>query len=376
MSIDLEHELRAVLHRDADCAPDLANTWIAPANAESHIRRSTARWILPAASVAVVAAGLVGMLSVTTSDSGTTPNDTAGLPSTTDIVGSSPTAPLVTTAAPLPAEIDTSITDALGLESLDIPPWFATRTIAPSCGTWVGETTTGQSDDEAPLDCFSTAVANDERAEIVTVHAGDDLRVARWIVTLGPGPYDAEQFEVASLVVDERAGATRWFETRCVEGYFVEGRLVGDYLVGREYVDQLDPSGTTVTDSGEVVHLPGPDDRGPLQACHGPVVVDRPAVTPFAATGMRIGDQSDSRVVRFLGYNEVGEYDRTVMASWIPVGANDPVRVIGFIRSDALDAPPPPPETAGASTPEVIYADDGITRIGQFGSDGRPALDN
>lgn len=275
------------------------------------------------------------------------------------------------TSAPIP-DLESTIANAVGLDELDIPPWFASRSIAPSCGTWAGETA-GQSNDRTPLDCFSSAIANDERAQIVTVHAGDDLRVARWIVTLGTGPFEAEQFAVDSLVVDERAGTTRWFETRCVEGYFVDGRLVGDFVVGRDQLDELDPSGTTVTDNGDVLEMPGPDDRMQLQPCKGPVDVDRPVVTPLEATGLRVDDQGSSEVARLPGFNEAGEYDLTVVPSWTPVG--DAERIIGFINTDALNSPPPP-QADGSSTSPVIYADDGTTRVGQFGPDGRPTLDS
>ena len=105
-------------------------------------------------------------------------------------------------------------------------------------------------------------------------------------------------------MVDERAGTTRWFETRCVEGLFVDGRLVGDFAVDRNMLDQLDPSGTIVTDNGDHLDMPGPDDRMQLQPCNGPTVVDRPFVTPLEATGTHIGDQS-TNTARFPGHNEV-----------------------------------------------------------------------
>lgn len=182
---------------------------------------------------------------------------------------------------------------ALALSELDEPTWFSTRTDAPTCGLVSGETSAPEPwSDHPSIDCFSTAVENNERAELVTVHTGNDRRVARWIVSLGPGPSGIERFEVASVVVDEGAVTNRWFETRCVEGEFVGGRLVGDFIVDRDLVDELDPSGTIVTDNGDVLELPDPDERSQLQPCNGPAIVDRPVVTPFEATGLRIGDES------------------------------------------------------------------------------------
>jgi hypothetical protein len=387
LSPDLEDELRAVLRLDADAAPHLDSTWTVPDPAEPNAARTRNGWMLAAASVAVVAAGLVGVVSVSRNDgNGVAPTDSAVGPAPSVSASISPTAPPTTMPAvatssapatsvePQATGLAASIADAIGVDGLELPPWFSSRSTAPSCGTWVGDTATSQSDDLAPLDCFSTAIANDERAQIVTVHTGDDLKVARWIVALGTGPYGAEQFEVASLVVDDRAGTTRWAETRCVEGVFVDGRLAGDFVVDRNMLDQLHPSGTTVTEDGAILELPGPDDRTQLQPCNGPVVVDRPFVTPLEATGMRVGDEG-SDTGRFPGYNEIGEPDLTIVSSWTPVGANDPVRIIGFVYNDLLD-PRPPPQTGGGPTDaEVIYADDGTTRIGQFGPDGRPALD-
>ncbi len=385
MSVDLEDDLRAVLRLDAEAAPHLDSTWTVPDPAEPNATRTRKGWMLAAASVVVVTAGLVGVISVSRNDgNGVAPTDSALGPAPSVSASSSPTGPPttmpavatssvpVTTVEPQATGLAAPIAEAIGVDGLELPPWFSARTTAPSCGTWVGDTAPSQSDDLAPLDCFSTAIANDERAQIVTVHTGDDLRVARWIVALGIGPAEAEQFEVASLVVDDRAGTTRWFETRCVEGLFVDSRLVGDFVVDRDMLDQLDPSGTSVTDNGDVVELPGPDDRTQLQPCSGPTVVNRPFVTPLEATGTRIGDRG-SDTERLPGYNEVGEYDLTVVPSWTPVGAGDPVYVIGFVQTEMPY--PLSPSTAGSNDPVMIYADDGITRVGQFGPDGRPALD-
>ncbi len=166
----------------------------------------------------------------------------------------------------------------------------------------------------------------------------------------------------------------RWFETRCVEGEFVGGRLVGDFIVDRDLVDELDPTGTIVTDNGEVLELPDPDERSQLQPCNGPTIVDRPIVTPFEATGLRIGDETGP-VARPAGFNEIGEYDITLAPSWIPVGSTDAPGVIGFILSDALEFPPSPDDTDFYDQFTVIYADDGVTRLGEFGPDGSPTLD-
>lgn len=338
-------------------------------------RRARIALLAAAALVAVVGVGGLLMLPTRGTDSddivpavSNTLSDPEPTATTPD-----PDPTTVVTAAPEPSpDVEATIADALGLDELAVPRWFAARSIAPGCGAWVSDTV-DPSNGPASLDCFSAAIANNERAEIVTVHAGDGLRVARWIVTVGTGPFEAEQFAVDSLVVDERAGTTRWFETRCVEGDFVDGRLVGDFVVGRDQVAQLDPSGTIVTDTGEVVELPGPDDRMQLAPCSEPVGVDPPVVSPLEATGLRIGDQG-SPVGRIQGLNEVGQYDLTIVPSWTPVG--DAGGVIGFARTGTLDLPPSAPQADGSTnTPIIIYADDGTTRIGQFGPDGRPTLD-
>jgi len=266
------------------------------------------------------------------------------------------------------------IADDVGLAELDVPTWFSTRTEAPSCGTVVGETSASEPWSNHPsLDCFSTAIESDERAQLGTVHINDELRVARWIVALGSAPSGAERFGVASLVVDERAGTTQWFEMRCVEGEFVAGRLVGGFMLRPDLVGELDPSGTIVSDNGDVLELPDPDARSQLQPCNGPTVVDRVFVTPFEATGVEIGDKPDA-AFRFPGFNEVGEYDITVVPSWEPVAGAETGGVIGFVRSDALEVPPSPDAVESGEQFAVIYADDGVTRLGQFGPDGFPNL--
>ena len=269
------------------------------------------------------------------------------------------------------------LTAPIVADPLPFPAWFEKRTDAPTCGfrgrRIADDEVADTGFDERSRRCMEDAIEGGSRAELVTVTAGDDLRVSRWIVSLGPSLFGTEQFEVASLVVDLRAGTTRWAETRCVEGEFVDGRLVGEYIVDREFVDQLDPSGTTVTDDGEVLQLPGPEDRGALQPCNGPQRVEHPFVTPFGATGIRIGDVAQ-RPLRFSGLNEVGAFDMTIEPSWEPAGHVESPGVIGFVRSVGLVALPGPDDPNFAEGPVVIYADDGVTRIGEFG-DGGAVLD-
>lgn len=267
------------------------------------------------------------------------------------------------------------LTEPITVEPLPFPAWFQQRTPAPDCGYFSSPVDDpGPPETRLPLGCMADAIENGETAELVTVHVGDGLRVARWIVSLGPSPQGTPQFEVASLVVDLREGTTRWAETRCVEGDLVDGRLVGDFIVDRDRLDQLDPSGTVVSDDGTVVDEPGPDDRGSLQPCNGPQRVERPDVSPFEATGLRTGDVGSPR---FADFNEVGEYDVTVVTSWMPVGLVDVDGVIGFLRSDSLEFPPSPEESVEFDEQfRVIYADDGVTRIGEFGPEGSAILDS
>lgn len=268
-----------------------------------------------------------------------------------------------------------AVGDPITVDPLPFPAWFKQRTPAADCGYF-----SSAADDAAPeetrlpLSCMAAAIEQGEPAELVTVHVGDELRVARWIVSLGPSPAGTEQFEVASLVVDQRAGTTRWAETRCVEGELIDGRLVGEYIVDREFVDQLDPSGTIVTETGEVLVEPGPDERTQLQACNGPLRVERPFVTPFEATGRRIGDVGPE-TERLPSFNELGEHDTSIAPSWEPVGTPESPAIIGFIPNDSLEFPPPPDSGEPYEPDRTLYADDGITRIGEFGPEGFAVLD-
>lgn len=267
------------------------------------------------------------------------------------------------------------LTEPIDVEPLPFPEWFDRRTQAPSCGYYTPQVEVRSDRDvPQPLVCMADAIEDEERAELVTLHFGDEMRVARWIVSIGPSPQGTPQFEVASLVVDLRTGTTRWAETRCVEGFLVDGRLVGDFIVGRGQVDQLDPSGTVVTDSGEVVIQPGPDERGQVQQCNGPQRVERPFVTPFEATGQRIGDVGPE-AVRFPGVNEVGEYDVTIVRSWDPVALAGEPGIVGFIPSESLEFLPPPDGGEPPDPDRTLYDDDGVTRVGEFGSEGAAILD-
>lgn len=267
------------------------------------------------------------------------------------------------------------LTGPITIDALPFPAWFERRTTAPTCGYFTPQVEVRfDREVDQPLVCMADAIAGGEPAELVTVHVGDELRVARWIVSIGPSPQGTPQFEVASLVVDLRAGTTRWVEPRCVEGELVDGRLVGDFVVGRDQVDELDPSGTVVTEDGEVLTLPEPDERNQVQPCNGPQKVERPAVTPFEATGLRVGDIGPE-AARFPGSNEVGEFDLTIERSWTPVATSDSPEVVGFIRETGLTALPPPDDARFPDPPVVIYADDGVTRVGEFGPEGAAVLD-
>jgi hypothetical protein len=251
---------------------------------------------------------------------------------------------------------------------LAFPDWFADRTAASPCG-YLSQRVDDDisSGDRRALACMADAIDRGEPAELVTVHVGNDLRVARWIVTIGAG-----QFEVASLVVDLRDATTRWAETRCVTGELVDGRLVGEFIVDRDVVDRLDPSGTTVTDDGQILELPSPDDRQQLQPCYSPQTVVGPTVTPFESTGLRVGDTGSSGS-RPLDLNELGEFDPSMAGSWAPVGLVNDEGVIGFARFDDLYFPRPPSEFGESD--RTIYGDDGVTRVGEFGPDGFAVLD-
>lgn len=267
------------------------------------------------------------------------------------------------------------MTEPITVDPLTFPAWFDDRTAAPTCGYFTPQIEKRfEREFDQPLACMADAIEDEERAELVTVHVGDEMRVARWIVSIGPSPQGTPQFEVASLVVDLRTGTTRWAETRCVEGFLVDGRLVGDFIVGRGQVDQLDPSGTIVTDSGEVLTQPGADERNQLQPCNGPQRVERPFVTPVEATGQRIGDVGPTSG-RFPGSNEVGEYDITIVRSWDPYALADDPAIVGFVPSLDLEFPPPPDSGEPDEPDRTLYADDGVTRVGEIGPDGAAVLD-
>ena len=120
------------------------------------------------------------------------------------------------------------------------------------------------------------------------------------------------------------------------------------------------PAGSTANTGLDSV-LPRSSDLTSGEADPAP---EAPSVSPYSATGLRIGDTGDSGPgIDFI--SKEGELIPELLPAYIPVGSPDGEVIVGFLKMDSTWETASVEEQMKRLNPwSNIYDDDGVTRIG------------